>query len=156
MRRLFPVWSKHVGSEEADVIISLFEKHQDRKMTSLLLRELECLVEKMASVFSHIYLALDGIDEITERRQILSLAEQFPCSGKWSLLISSRYMLVIEKALSGALRLNIDLNMIYDDIQHYIRHRLQCDLNLGSIKSLLKQEIGDKLPKQSDGMYIRL
>ena len=142
-----------VGSDEASIVVPLFEKYRDLKSTPSLLKGLQGAIESVTTMFSRMYLVIDGIDEVEDRQDILSFGLQLQSSHKVNVLIVSRPRVDLEKGLSEALRLEIDMDLNHDDVAIYINWRLNNDPTLVSIKPLLKKEIEEKLLIQSGGMY---
>jgi hypothetical protein len=133
----------------------IYEKHKDRGLKfKLVLQDLEDSLETMASAFSHVYLVIDGVDEIAERQYILSFFNSHRRSDKFHLLVASRPLLDIEKHLCGTLRLNIEANSVLEDIETYIQWRLYNDQKFKRIKSSLKKTIQDRLIAQCAGMLV--
>ena len=151
IRQLLPKWSA-LSEDGTSVAQRLHETHKDRGINPNFLRDLEHSVQKMISIFSRVYLVIDGMDEIAERQHILSFVNSLQRSVNVHLLVVSRPLHDIEKQLSSTLRLNIEANLCLKDIQTYIQWRLNHDQKLKRIKPSLKKTIHDRLVAQSMGM----
>ena len=152
VRQLLPK-SSVLSEEGTGVAQKLHETHKDRGLNhKLLLQDLEHCVQKMMSVFSRVYLVIDGIDEIAERQHILSFINSLQRSVKVHLLVACRPLLDIEKHLCNTLRLNIEANLVLEDIETYIQWRLNNDQKFKRIKPSLKKTIYDRLTAQCMGM----
>lgn len=154
LRQLLPKWVKVDGSTESSRIYSLYKKHRTLKSTYSLVRDLEDMVKSAANVFSTVYLLIDGLDEMTEREEIVSVALRLSSSRIFNVLFVSRPVQDLEKRFSNALKLRIGSGQVSGDIKTYVKWRLKTDPKLCSIEPLLKGEIENKLMKQSDGMFV--
>jgi hypothetical protein len=87
VRQLLPKWYALSGQEDSLVRL-IYEKHKDRGLKfKLVLQDLEDSLETMASAFSHVYLVIDGVDEIAERQYILSFFNSHRRSDKFQLRV---------------------------------------------------------------------
>jgi len=151
IRQLLPKWSA-LSENGTNVAQSLHETYKDRGINPNFLRDLEDGVQKMISIFSRVYLVIDGIDEIAERQHILSFINSLQRSVNVHLLVVSRPLWDIETELRSTLRLNIEANLFVKDIETYIQWRLNDDQQFKRIKPSLKTTIQDRLSAQCMGM----
>jgi hypothetical protein len=156
VRQLLPKWYTLSGQENS-MVRQIYEKHKDKGLNSKsVLQDLEDSLKTMASAFSHVYLVIDGVDEIAERDYILSFFNGHRRSDKLHLLVASRPLPDIEKRLCGTLRLDIEANCVLEDIETYIQWRLRNDQKFKRINSSLKETIQDRLIAQCAGMLVSL
>lgn len=97
------------------------------------------------------YLIIDGLDECSGRKSLLSTLLEFNVRNI-KILVTSRPELDIKEVLSTNHSLNIDDHVV-NDIVTYVRWEIESDPKLSKIEQRLKQEIQDQLIAKSDGMY---
>lgn len=146
------LWSR-LGQEsnELDQLYNLC-KREDRSPT---LDELGELLQSLVSGFSETYIAIDALDECTEREDLLEMIAQI---ADWQLrnlhvMVFSRVEDYIEEIIGPFLTCKVRVeDEIGQDIQLYIQEQLKKDTRLKKWPEDVKQEIETRLLEKADGM----
>ena len=133
-------------------VISLYDIYRELTPTADLLNAFTKILERMKTSFSRVYFVVDGIDEITDRRELLSLIDQLLSMTMFNILVVSRPERDIETAFAWSYRLKVEANIVQNDISSYVDWQLDHDNKLRLIKQPLKEEIKSKLISRSGGM----
>lgn len=141
------------SAPEITAVQSLYANCRELTPTADLLNSFIGIIEKIRTSFSKVYLVVDGLDEFTNRLEILSLINRLLNMNKFNILVASRPEHEFEKAFVNNHRLNIEENLVSEDISSYVTWQLENDEKLSKIKPVLKDEIKARLISQSHGMY---
>ena len=109
-------------------------------------------LQRIAILFSRVFLVLDGLDEIAQREELLTALSTFSTSANINLLVVSRLERDIENHFHEMPQLAIPEDMVHDDISSYVTYQFEHDKKLRTLKSSLKDDIKYRLLLQSGGM----
>jgi hypothetical protein len=153
LKQVLPQWSSYTGSPPLGFVLPLYEKYLEFNDGPELVQAFADILDRVATSLFCIYVVIDGLDEIVDRRQLLSVLKRLSAqSQKLRLLLVSRPEKDIERSFAGKNRLDIYEDCVEADIAAYIHWKMDYDEKLSPIKPSLKQEIKFQLLSQSGGM----
>jgi hypothetical protein len=119
------------------------------------LRSLEYLtiyLLSVSSLYTQVFVVIDGLDECQSREPLLELLADFKSSNV-NLFVTSRPEIDIERKFVGCPYMEMERDAVIDDITTYIDFRLDEEHRFRRIRQQLKDEIKSKLLEKADGMY---
>jgi hypothetical protein len=141
--------------EASKALNGLYSRYQDGNNQPTF-KELVAVLNAMIVNFRETYIILDGLDECSEREELLELIVEINgwMGGDIHMLATSRKERDIEEALSPLLTCQICIQsaQVNGDIQLHIRERLENDPKLKKWGSKLHEEIEETLMDRAHGM----
>ena len=138
-----------------DQIKATYVAHNRKKTTPAFPEYLDLLKGQMQE-FTRVYIIIDALDECIEangvREELLEGILQLPTFT--SIMITSRYIPIIEDYLQNALRL--DISARDDDIHLHVRSRLAKEKTWARrirLDSVLQTKIAKSIIERANGMY---
>ncbi|KAG8527048.1 uncharacterized protein KY384_008477 [Bacidia gigantensis] len=139
-----------------DQIKDTYVAHSKKKTTPAFPEYLDLLKGQMQG-FTRVYIVIDALDECTEangvREELLEGILQMPTFT--SIMITSRYIPVVEDSLQAALRL--DISARDDDIHLHVRSRLAREKTWARrirLDSVLQTKIAKSIVERASGMFL--
>lgn len=140
----------HFPDDVMASIETLYTKHQ-RKSTTADFQEVKTLFLQLALYFESVFLIIDGLDEMTDRWDILDLLESLSSTDAvFKVLVASRGEMDLNNAFSYFCRVTISAQDTADDLRRYVSHQVRRLRFRGSEADMIVEE----LTKRADGMYV--
>jgi hypothetical protein len=144
---------QNVDAKIPDVLQKLYAVNQNGQRKP----SYDMLVETLKTIlglFLKIYIILDALDECADREELLDLIQEVNELRGVQILVTSRKEKDIEEVLQPLVKNQICIQdaQVHDDIQLYIRDRLQNDPKLKRWPSRVQEEIERCLLNGAHGM----
>lgn len=140
-----------------DCVKVLFDRHEDGVQQPRE-KDLRAALVSVMKSFPQLYLALDALDECTDREELMDFLGELMSSniGGLHLLSTSRQERDIEIGFCDhqPVKVGLEEEQVKGDIKLHIRSRLTRDLRLKRLAEPIKAEIEVALLDGARGMYV--
>ncbi|KFY84562.1 hypothetical protein V500_09207 [Pseudogymnoascus sp. VKM F-4518 (FW-2643)] len=143
-------------TEVPQEVCSLWEMYKDKKTRPLPEELLGILILVIQQYFDKVYIALDALDECSEREVLLPILNQLMDSKCASIFLTSRSEYDIQKSLSGKSIYSaaIESADVALDVELFVNRQIKAIESLRDLNVDLQNEIVQKLVDGAKGMQV--